>query len=255
MCILVPLAVVKLLHKFCGRVANNQRHGFGKHCKRVFFGAFVCDVQRVRFGRERHINYRLCKVHRTFGHSYKVARLIRAYGNFQRARVGKAYVLAGKPRHTPCNVQRVFARFKHPRQPVYGGVGVGVAHRLVQRGYQVIVFLARLVVEERFFLRALFHSFARYGNFALFVHVAVQNCHLQGGKRAARVAVGKFCYRVYDVGRDIYILVAEAASVFQGALYKPCKLFRFKRLQYEYFTARQKCPVHLERWIFSGGAY
>ena len=44
--------------------------------------------------------------------------------------------------------KQVLAALKHPRKPIHRGVRVGVAHRLVQRRYDVVVLFAGLVVKE-----------------------------------------------------------------------------------------------------------
>ena len=81
-----------------------------------------------------------------FGHTEEMARLISRHGDLERARIGKPHVLARKADHPPRHIERIFARFEHARQPIDGGVGIGIAHGLMQRGDDVIVFLARLVI-------------------------------------------------------------------------------------------------------------
>ena len=85
-------------------------------------------------------------MHRTFGHTYKMTRLIRRHRYFERTRIGKSYILARKPRDAPCDIQRIFARFQHARKPIHRRIGIGIAHRLMQRRNKVVVFLAGFVV-------------------------------------------------------------------------------------------------------------
>ena len=147
--ILIAVAVTQILHEFGRRVADDKWNGLRKHGQCVLFGALVCDVKRVRFGRERHIDDRLGQMHAALGHAYQMARLICRDRDLERARVGKPYVLARKAGHSPCDIDRVFARFEHSRQPIDRRVGIGIAHRLVQRRDEVVVFLAVFVIEQR----------------------------------------------------------------------------------------------------------
>src|SRR3546814_1006922 len=63
----------------------------------------------------------------------------------QRARVGQADVFDRHPGQAPGEVVRVAAAVEHAREPVQRSVGVGAAHRLVQRRDLVVELLATLV--------------------------------------------------------------------------------------------------------------
>ena len=65
-----------------------------------------------------------------------------ATATVERLRIGVADVLGGEAHQPPRDVERILAGFDHPRQPVDRGVGIAVAHRLVQRRDQVVVLLA-----------------------------------------------------------------------------------------------------------------
>ena len=62
-------------------------------------------------------------------------------------------VFHGHPHDAPRDVERVFARFEHPPEPVERRVGIAVAHRLVERGDQVVVLFTRLVIEQNALLQ------------------------------------------------------------------------------------------------------
>ena len=79
-------------------------------------------------------------------------------GDGQRLRIGVADVLGREPHQPPRDVERILARLEHPREPVHRGVGVAVAHRLVQRGDEVVVLFAGLVVEQHPALDRLFRE-------------------------------------------------------------------------------------------------
>lgn len=46
----------------------------------------------------------------------------------ERLRVGEPNVLSRKPHDAARDIQRILARFKHPREPIDGRVGIGIAH-------------------------------------------------------------------------------------------------------------------------------
>jgi hypothetical protein len=62
----------------------------------------------------------------------------------QRLGIGVADVLRREPHQSARDVERILAGFEHARHPVDRGVGIAVAHRLVQRGDEVVVLLAAL---------------------------------------------------------------------------------------------------------------
>ena len=252
--VLVPLAVTEFLHKFGGGVAYDRRHRFGQHGQRVLFRALVRHVKGVGLGRDGHIHHRLGKVHAAFGHAYKVARLVSRHGDFQRPGVCKSYILACEPYHPARDIKRIFARFQHTRQPVHSRVGVGIAHGLVQGGYEIVMLLARLVVQKRFAGSTAFHRFRGDGH-AVFVLVAVEHRHFQRGQRAARVPVCENRYHFQAVLRYVHLHIPEAARVGYRPLQKLHNVLFRKRLQHEHFTAGKQCAVHFKRRIFRGCAY
>ena len=168
------------------------------------------------------------------------------HGDLQRAGVGKPHVFAGKARHSARDVEGVFARLEHTRQPIYRGIRVGVAHRFVQGRDDVVVFLARLVVKEGFLGSALFERFGADRDGAVVCNVAVEHSHLEGGKRRARVTVGKCGDGFYELIRDVHDLIAESAGVCDGTVEQFLQVVYGKRLQYEHFAARKQCAVDLE---------
>eukprot|EP01132_Coremiostelium_polycephalum_P018947 gene18947-biopygen10297 len=86
------------------------------------------------------------------GHRQLAFRAAQAFLHFpggqaqaQRTRVGIADIFAGHAHHAPGQVQRVATAVDHPRKPVQRAVGVGAAHRFVQRGNLVVERFAALV--------------------------------------------------------------------------------------------------------------
>jgi hypothetical protein len=69
-------------------------------------------------------------------------------GDRERLWIGVADIFRGEPHQSSRDVERIFASLEHARQPVDRGIGIAVAHGLVQRGNQVVVLLSSLVVEK-----------------------------------------------------------------------------------------------------------
>ena len=59
----------------------------------------------------------------------------------------KADILGGKDDHAARDKERILAGFDHSRHPVKGGIGIAATHALDERGDDVVVLLARTVVE------------------------------------------------------------------------------------------------------------
>ena len=62
------------------------------------------------------------------GHSDKIAGMVGVNRHPERLRVGEPNVLSRKPHDAARDIQRILARFKHPREPIDGRVGIGIAH-------------------------------------------------------------------------------------------------------------------------------
>ena len=75
-----------------------------------------------------------------------MVRLLGGQGHRERPRIGQPDVLRGHPHHPARDVERVLAPHEHPGQPVQGAFHVGAADRLVERGDDVVVLFAALVV-------------------------------------------------------------------------------------------------------------
>ena len=188
------------------------------------------------------------QVNRAFGHPDEVARLIRRNCDLKCTGVRHADILAGKAGHAPRNVERVFTRFQHAREPVDRRVRVRVAHGFVQRRDQVVMLLAGLVVQQGLFGDALFERLGcdRDG---VAVRIAVEHDHFECGQRGARVAVCEIRNRLQHIRLDIYLLAAEAAWVGERAGEQGSEVGSGQRLQDEHLAARQKRAVNLERRV------
>jgi hypothetical protein len=89
------------------------------------------------------------------GQPDEVHGVLRRDGDLQRLRLGVADVLGGEDDHAARDEERVLARLEHAHHPVDRGVGVAAAQAFDERGDDVVVLLARLVVAERALLGGL----------------------------------------------------------------------------------------------------
>ena len=108
-----------------------------------------------------------------FGHAYEVASLIGGDGQLKGPRIGEADILAGKPRDPARDIKGILPGLQHPCKPVYGGVGVRVAHRLVQGRNEIIMLLAVFIVKQRLLRHALLERLLRDSDTALTIHFTV----------------------------------------------------------------------------------
>ena len=173
-------------------------------------------------------------MHRAFRHADEVTGLIGGYGGVQRVGIGEAH-------------------FQHAGDPVHGGVRIGIAHGLVQRGNQIVVLLALLVVEQRLAGSAGLQRVLGDGDHAVFIF-GVEHEHFQSGEGGAGVAVGKGGDDVQHVGRHVDGLTAESSGIVQGAPEQGLHVFFGERMQHEHLAAGKKRAVHLEGRIFRGRA-
>jgi hypothetical protein len=90
-----------------------------------------------------------------------VHRIARGEAQVQRLRRGEADVLDRHAHDAARDVHGVFAGSEHAAQPVERRVGIRVAHALVQRGDEVVVLLALLVVEQHALLQRLSRKLLR----------------------------------------------------------------------------------------------
>jgi len=101
----------------------------------------------VRLGRRRQVDRRLGEGELPFGTAEKVIRVFGGERDAERPRVGQADILDRHAHQAPGDVERVLPARQHARQPIERAIGVRSAHRLVQRGNQIEVLLAALVVD------------------------------------------------------------------------------------------------------------
>ena len=143
-------------------------------------------VDRVRLRREREVAGGLGQGQLAFRRAEEVVGLLGVERQAQRGRIRVAHVLRGEAHEPARHVERVLARLEHAAEPVERAVGIGVAQRLVERGDQVVVLLARLVVEQGLLLHRVAHR--RLGHAG---RPDARRRELEDVERGARVAVGE----------------------------------------------------------------
>ena len=104
-----------------------------------------------------------------FGGAEKIESVFGSERDGKGAGIGEADVLTGHAHHAPREVERVFAGFEHAREPIEGRVGIGVADGFVQRGDEVVMLFAGLVVAEKFALEDVFEEFRRDDSCGIFI--------------------------------------------------------------------------------------
>ena len=189
--VLVALAVTQMLHEPRDGVSQVQRHGFGDGLLGVGLHVRVAGVKSVGLGRQRQVDSGLGERQVSFRHAHEVDGLHGGDADAERGGVSESDVFRGHADQAARHVERVLSGFEHPAQPVERGVGIGVAHRLVQRRNQVVVLLARLIVEQHLALDGVFNDgFCDSGAAA---GIAVRGGHrgFERVIRGARIAVRK----------------------------------------------------------------
>ena len=182
-----------------------------------------------------------------------VARVPDGVGEQQRVRVGEADVLAREADAAARDVERVLAALEHAREPVDRGVGVGVAHRLVQRRDDVVVLLAVLVVHQRLAADALGEDLV--GDRPDAVHrPRVRDGRLERAERLAGVAVGVDREPAQDGLRHDERLPAVAALVRERAAQQLHDLLLAEAVEDEDLAAGEQRGVDLEGGVLRRGA-
>ena len=110
-------------------------------------------VGGVRFRGGGQINDGLRDREFAFGMAEEVVGVLGGVADHQRLRIGKTDILHRHADHAPGQKQRILASIHHAREIIQGGVGVGAAHRLMQRRNQVVVTVGGLVVDRRLALQ------------------------------------------------------------------------------------------------------
>ena len=96
-------------------------------------------VGRVRFRRGRDVDHGLRDREFALRRAEEIVGVLGGVGDDERLRIGEADVLDRHAHQPARDVERVLAGVEHAREIVERRVGIGAAHRLVQRRDQVVV--------------------------------------------------------------------------------------------------------------------
>ena len=108
----------------------------------------IRGVKSVRLGREREVDHGLRECEVAFGRAEEVDGVAGRESEVECFGRGEADVFDGHADDAASDVHGVFAGLEHAAKPVERGVGVAVANGFVQRGDEIVVLFARLVVEQ-----------------------------------------------------------------------------------------------------------
>ena len=135
------MSEVTALRRWRGTGFAGRRGGIGG-------GGRVGALDQVGLGSLGQVNRRLRQRKEGFGQADQVRDLRGGRSLHDRLRIGQADIFGGEDAQPSCDEDRVGAAFDHPRQPVQGGVCVGVSHGLDQGRDQVVVVFSLPVVGE-----------------------------------------------------------------------------------------------------------
>ena len=145
----IAAAVALRLHQLGRRVEDV----LGRHQRAGLLGGALGrakgDVGGVRFGRGGDVDHGLGDGELALGRAQKVVGVLGGVGDHQRLRIGQADVLDRHAHDAAREIKRVLAGIEHAGEIIQRGVGIGAAHRLVQRRDQIVVAVLLLVVDRR----------------------------------------------------------------------------------------------------------
>ena len=187
--VFVAVAVAEIFHKASGGIAHMERHGIGLGFVDVVEDFAVGGVDGVGFGCERKVDGGFGEGEVAFGRTEEIEGVFGRERHGQGVGVGKPDVFAGHAHHAAREVERIFAGFDHAREPIEGGVRIGVAHGFVERGDEIEMLFPGFVVAEEFALENVFEEFAGDDPSGAFLGLSALGGELQCVVGGASVAV------------------------------------------------------------------
>jgi len=109
-----------------------ERHRLGLGFVNIIDDLAVGSVNGVRFWREREIDGGLRERQMAFRRTKEIESILGGERNGKGTGFGQADIFTGHAHHAAREIERIFAGFEHAREPVKGGVGIGVADGFVQ---------------------------------------------------------------------------------------------------------------------------
>src|SRR5690242_15672447 len=191
----------------------------------------------------------------TFGSAQKIERIFCRKSHGESTRFGEADIFAGHAHHAAGEIERVFAGLDHARQPVEGGVRVGIAHGFVQRGDEIEVLFAGFIVAEKFALEDVFEELRGDCADTGFIRLGALGAELEGVVRGAGVAIRERSDAEEKVvARGDALFAKTVLFIGEGAAEKFDDLRSGQRFEDVDLGAREQRRDHFEGRIFRGSA-
>ena len=203
-------------------------------------------VYRIGFGGAGQIEHALRQRDLAFGAAEKIEYILGRQRLLHGLRIGQADILHRRAHQAAGDEQRLLAAGQHARQPVERRVGVAAADGLMQRGDDVVMLLAALVVER---------------------HPALYGRHQPGRvQRLDRLHAGQFFHQIQKIaaiaighgaqGRaGIFGQLHGFAEMGFGALQQFFQRRVIQPAEHQHLGAAQQRAVQLEAGVLGGGAH
>ena len=157
--ILIAIVIPQLLHQFCRRITDGQRHRLVACAPHEFKGSVHTEIGTVALRRGGQIDRRLCQWDAAFGPADLHHGVEGGIGQQQGVGIGQSDILCGTDHETAGDELRVFPTLDHACQPVERSVGVRAADALDEGRDDIIVHLPVLIVGQRILLQPIHHQF------------------------------------------------------------------------------------------------
>ncbi len=240
MIVFITFAIAEVLHQLGGGVEDVG----GRHQRTVFggraFGRPLRHIDRIRFRRGCQIDHALGERDFAFGRTQKIIDILGGKRLNHGLRIGQPNIFDAGAHKAAGDVERLLAARQHAREPIESGIGIGTANGFVQRGDDVEMFLARLVVKRC----AALHGGDEGGG--------IQRLHcFQRGKffgevqHITAIAIGhgaQGCPRIFGERKFLAIMSFGALEQrFESRIIEPA--------QHQHLRAGKKRAVQLERRV------
>src|SRR5438445_7134544 len=244
-------AVAEALHERRRGVAEVERDGERARLPHVLGRGQHGAVGGVRLGAGGEEDRRLGERDAALREADEVDGVLGGDRHLERLGLGVADVLGREDHHPARDEERVLARLEHAHHPVDRRVRVAAAEALDERGDDVVVLLARLVVAERALLGGLLEEPEVEGAGAARARQA--RGQLERVERDARVALRVGDQEGARLGGEGQLGATQPAlRVGERAVDHGAHLLLGERLEHEDARAREEGRDHLEGRVLGG---
>jgi len=260
--VFVAFAVTDIFHESGDGVAKVERDGIGFGFVDIVEDLAIGGVDSVGFWSEGKIDDGLREGQVAFGRAEKIESIACSEGEGEGAGFGEADIFTGHADDASREIEAIFTAFDHADEPVESGVGIGVAHGLVECGDEVVVLFARFIIAEELALEDIFEEFARDAADAgrtarggAIGGLSAAGAEFEGVVGDAGVAIGIGGDAEKDVVGGIEMSVTKAAfGISKGAVEEIDDLRGGESIENVDLGAGEERRDDLEGRIFGGGA-